>query len=62
MKIAYTGPYAAVDVPALNATVKRGEAIEVQDGRLFDMLVKQGWQPVREEKENNQTERVGDDS
>lgn len=45
MQVTYDGAHDAVNVLALNRTVRRGESIEV-DEPLGEQLVAQGWKPV----------------
>lgn len=46
-KIRYVGPFDAVDVPALRATVKRNHQVEVADRAIADSLLAQAdWEEV----------------
>lgn len=43
MKLKYVGPFDAVDVPALNAVVKQGEAIDVTGALAEEFLSRDDW-------------------
>ena len=46
-KLRYVGPFDAVDVPAIRATVKRNHQVEVADRAIADSLLAQAdWEEV----------------
>ncbi|MEV7589732.1 hypothetical protein AB0O42_05605 [Streptomyces sp. NPDC089922] len=48
--VAYSGPYSAVEVPALGLTAGKGDPIEVAED-VAETLLRQGWQEVKAKKE-----------
>lgn len=50
--VAYNGPYAAVEVPSLGITAKRGVPIEVPED-VAQALLRQGWQEIKAKKETD---------
>lgn len=57
MKITYPGPLAAVSIPSLGLTVKRGGSAEVPDD-VADQLVDQGWKAAAEKSPNPTTKKA----
>ena len=51
VKLTYPGPLAAVSIPSLGLTVKRGGSAEVPDD-VADQLVDQGWKAAAEKSPN----------
>lgn len=61
LKLAYNGSYRSVSVPALRRECERGEAIDVEDARLADALLAQGWTEIVPDSKNEKNKDGDDD-
>lgn len=48
--IKYNGPYEEVEVPALGATIAKGESVEVSDAQAKSLLNSENWSEVANSK------------
>lgn len=54
MPEAYTGPYEAVEVPALGVIVKRGEPVTISDPSVRASLLRSGhWETVKNDDDDS---------
>lgn len=61
MKMAYNGPQAVLDVPAVGLYgVARGEVVEIDNAHIRGRLADQGWDYVHEDDEDENKD--GDNS
>lgn len=61
MKVKYVGPFDAVEVPALDAVIKNGETVEVDDDMGLAMIEQEVWASVGTRMKTDNKKNEGDD-